>query len=244
MKNKKVAVVTGANRGLGLQVSKDLAAKHYHVIMVGRKLEALNQEVANINKTNQSAEAFCMDVTAKKDIQKLYEHIQTKFGGLDVLVNNAGVLLENFERNNPESMKAASALSVSDEIVLQTFTNNTIAPYNFIQKLAPLMKDRESANIVNVSSGMGQLSEMEGSYPGYRISKTALNAVTRIFSQELAPLNIKINSVCPGWVRTDMGGSAANRSVEEGASGIVWAATLGEDGLTGGSFRDGKKLDW
>jgi NAD(P)-dependent dehydrogenase (short-subunit alcohol dehydrogenase family) len=112
------------------------------------------------------------------------------------------------------------------------------------QAFLPLMKKNDYGRVVNVSSGMGQLNDMGGAWPAYRISKTALNALTRIFAAELAGTNVKVNSVCPGWVRTAMGGRSATRSLQEGAAGIVWAATIEDDGPTGGFFRDGERIEW
>jgi NAD(P)-dependent dehydrogenase (short-subunit alcohol dehydrogenase family) len=119
-----------------------------------------------------------------------------------------------------------------------------MGPFQLIQKLGPMMRKARYGRIVNLSSGMGQLTEMNGGYPAYRVSKTALNALTRIFSEELLESGVLVNSACPGWVKTDMGGPNADRSVEEGADTIVWLATLPEGGPTGAFFRDREKIDW
>ena len=125
---------------------------------------------------------------------------------------------------------------------MEIFNTNTLGAVRLIQALGPLMKP--NGRIVNVSSGMGQLSDMDSRVLGYRLSKTALNAVTRVFSRELEKQNIKVNSVCPGWVQTDMGGPNATRTPAEGAASVLWAARLGPDGPSGGFFRDGKEIPW
>ena len=134
--------------------------------------------------------------------------------------------------------------NASLETLTTTLKTNLYGPLLLAQELAPLMKQQHFSRFVNISSGMGQLSEMEGRMPAYRISKTALNALTRILAAETRGYNILVNSICPGWVRTDMGGPQAERTVEQGASGIIWAATLPNDGPTGGFFRDGQPIPW
>lgn len=238
---EKVAVVTGANRGLGLGTSKALAAQGYNVVMVGRNEDKIKQAADSLAQEGRSVEAFVADVTDDRAVKELGSHIENKFGHLDVLINNAGVVIEG-KVDDPEF---PSFTRVPADTILQTININTIGPIRLIQELMPLLKQSTAARIVNVSSGMGQLSEMDKGFPGYRLSKTALNAVTAAINAELERVpNIKINSVCPGWVRTDMGGPNATRAIEEGISGIVWAATLPDDGPSGGFFRDGKTLDW
>jgi NAD(P)-dependent dehydrogenase (short-subunit alcohol dehydrogenase family) len=172
-------------------------------------------------------------------VKALARNLEQAYGRIDVLVNNAGIFPEG---SDPAIAKNPSVLTVPPEMVLQAFEANTLGPYRLCQALVPLLKD--GGRIVNVSSGMGELTDMQGQYPAYRMSKTALNALTRILSQELAGRGIKVNSVCPGWVRTEMGGANATRGIPEGIQGIVWAATLPDDGPSGGFFRDGKPLPW
>ncbi len=159
-----------------------------------------------------------------------------ELGPVDVLVNNAGVIAESGESSR-------DALSVSADLLRTAFESNTLGAYRTIQALAPGMRERSYGRIVNVSSGMGQLSDMNGGHPAYRLSKTALNALTRIFAQELGP-SVLVNSVCPGWVKTDMGGPGATLEIEEGVQTIVWAATLPDDGPTGGFFRNKQPIPW
>jgi NAD(P)-dependent dehydrogenase (short-subunit alcohol dehydrogenase family) len=159
-------------------------------------------------------------------------------GRIDVLVNNAGVFLEKTATGE------SSALDVRPETVMATLRTNLIGPLALIQAVVPAMRKQAYGRIVNLSSGLGQLSEMGGSFAGYRMSKTALNALTRTMAAELSEDPIKINAMCSGWVRTDMGGPEATRTVEQGAETAVWLAMLEEDGPTGGFFRDKAPIAW
>ena len=182
-----------------------------------------------------------LDVTSETSVAELGAFIHSRCGRLDILVNNAGVFLDS---HGSEEVASASVFTASLETLTTTLKTNLYGPLLLAQELVPLMKQQHYGRIVNLSSGMGQLSEMEGRSPAYRISKTALNALTRILAAETQGYNILVNSVCPGWVRTDMGGSQAEKTVEQGAAGIVWAATLPDDGPTGGFFRDGQPIPW
>jgi len=182
-----------------------------------------------------------LDVTAESSIADLGAFIHSRCGRLDILINNAGIFLD---RHGSEDANAASVFNASLETLTATLKTNLYGPLLLAQELTPLMKQQRYGRIVNISSGMGQLSEMEGRSPAYRISKTALNALTRILAAETRGYNILVNSVCPGWVRTEMGGPNAERTVEEGATGILWAATLPDDGPSGGVFRDGQPIPW
>jgi len=155
-----------------------------------------------------------------------------------VLVNNAGAFFEGTQARDP-----VRAFDVPAATVAAAFDANALGAYRTMQRAVPLMNAAGYGRVVNVSSGLGGLAEMGGGYPGYRASKAAMNAFTRIYHAAAGP-NVKINSVCPGWVRTDMGGPNATRSIEEGIAGIVWAATLPDDGPSGGFFRDGKPIPW
>lgn len=216
----KIAVVTGAGRGLGLGTAQALAKEGFHVLMLGRNLEKISEKAKEIKGT-----ALELDLLDKKSIEACAKKITELCPeGIDVLVNNAGVLLDQGGWDMEATQK--------------TMLTNTIGPMHLTQLLRPLLEKRK-ANIVNVSSGMGQLSEMGPGYPAYRLSKTAMNAFTKNISQEWKA--IKINSVCPGWVKTDMGGAEAERELSEGVASIMWATNAKE---TGGFFRDGKRLDW
>jgi len=221
----RVAVVTGANRGLGLQTAKELASRGWQVVAAARRPEAV--------PAAEGIVAHALDLDDDGSVEALAAFVAERFGRLDALVNNAGVIAE-------EAARAAIAGSRPAEVAA-TLQNNAVGSFRVTQALLPLMNG--VGNIVNVSSGMGALGEMGGGFPGYRMSKAALNALTRVTHAE-TPATLRCNSVCPGWVRTEMGGANATRSVEEGAAGIVWAATLGEDGPSGGFFRDGQPIDW
>jgi len=237
MQNGGLAVVTGAYRGLGLETCRGLAEQGYTVILTARRERAGQRAAESLQQAGGDVRFHALDVTDEHSIGRLASFLEGSFERLDVLVNNAGV----FPDPGPGS-GAASIFAAELETIRTALETNTLGALRLCQALIPLMQGE--GRIVNVSSGMGQLSDMNGACPGYRISKTGLNAVTRIFADELRGTGIKINSVCPGWVRTDMGGANADLSVAEGARGILWAATLPEDGPSGGFFRHGKPIPW
>lgn len=237
MTDESVAIVTGANRGLGLETSRQLARLGYHVLMTSRN--EVDGQAAQQMLLNEGLDVSYhpLDVRSEASVLAVVQHFRQHHKRLQILVNNAGI----FPDPSPED-SASSIFNAEIENVLNGFDTNTLGPLRLCQALIPLM-DGEGC-VVNVSSGMGQLSEMGGCCPSYRLSKTALNALTRIFSEELKQTQIKINSICPGWVRTDMGGKEATLSVPEGVEGIIWAATLADDGPSGGFFRFGKPIEW
>lgn len=241
MTQHPVAIITGANRGIGLAVSLALARLGCKVVLTGRNAEAVKEATAGLVAEGLDAEGFACDVRKGEDVAALRDHVATRLDRVDILINNAGALFEPADFLDPAP---ASALVVRPEVVAATFDTNTLGPLRLCQALVPLMRARKYGRIVNLSSGMGQLAEMGGFWPGYRMSKTALNALTRMLADELMDTGIKVNSVCPGWVRTDMGGPDAPLAVEEGARGIVWAATLPDDGPSGGFFRHGEPIPW
>jgi len=238
---QKVAIVTGAGRGLGLEVSRLLAEQGCQVVMVGRREKELQAACALLEAKGLSPLPLTADVTRAEDVERLAASVAQRYGRADILVNNAGVFLEPHDFSDPAS---GSLLKVDPALVAATFEVNTLGPLRLLQAVVPLMQQRNWGRIVNVSSGMGQLSAMGAAWPGYRASKAALNALTRILAAELQGSGIKVNSVCPGWCRTDMGGSDAQRSSEQGARSILWAATLPDEGPSGGFFRDGQPLEW
>ena len=238
---KPVAVVTGANRGLGLETARQLAKRDIQVIVTSRNAGKGEMAMEKLSAEGLDVLFQPLDVTLESSVAELGTFIHSHCGRLDILVNNAGVFLDI---HSTEDTGNASVFNASLETLTATLKTNLYGPLLLAQELAPLMKQQHYGRIVNVSSGMGQLSDMEGKSPAYRISKTALNALTRILAAETQGYNILVNTVCPGWVRTDMGGSGAERTVEEGASGIVWAATLPDDGPNGGFFRDGQPIPW
>jgi len=235
----KVAIVTGANRGMGLETVRQLAQLGYEVILTSRRQDQGLAAVDKLKSQGLSVDYHLLDVTDINSIQQLSDYVKKKYPRLDVLVNNAGVLLDSPGGNH---LGSPENLSADAEIIQRSFATNTLGPFLLARTLIPLMLGRGS--IVNVSSGMGQLNDMNGGWAGYRLSKTALNAVTRILADELRDTNIKVNSVCPGWVRTDMGGPGADRSVAQGVETTVWLATLDDSGPSGGFFRDKQALAW
>ncbi|TVP62723.1 MAG: SDR family oxidoreductase [Nodularia sp. (in: Bacteria)] len=234
---QKVAVITGGNRGLGFASCRQLAKQGYEVILTSRD-EAKGKTAAKQLQTEGLNVIFHpLDVSSDNSTRELAEFVSQRFGRLDVLVNNAGIYIDNQADED-------SISNVKIDSLQQTIETNLYGALRVTQALIPFMKQQNYGRIVNVSSGMGQLTDMKGGSPGYRISKTALNAVTRIFASELKNTNIFINSVCPGWVNTDMGGADAPRTPEQGADTIVWLATLSDHSATGGFFRDRQPIDW
>ena len=230
----RIAVVTGANRGLGLATAKALAQQNHTLILTARTQLKADEAAATLAKDHLEVYPFALDIASDPSVDAFFDELQRRFGRVDVLVNNAAAI---FERDDPNT------LAVPTRTILDALNTNTLGNHRTIRRALPGMNERGFGRIVNVTSGMGSLTDMGGGHPAYRISKAALNALTRIFHHE-ARGNIKINAVCPGWVRTDMGGSSATRSIPEGIAGIVWAATLPDDGPSGGLFRDGEPIPW
>jgi NAD(P)-dependent dehydrogenase (short-subunit alcohol dehydrogenase family) len=238
MTDKRVALVTGANRGMGLEIVRQLSRLGLIAVLAARDLEKGKVAAATLAAEELNVPVVALDVTDADSIRAAVAEVRGLFGRIDVLVNNAAILKEGLL---PED---TSVLDVSGDLVNLTFLTNTVGPLRMIQATVPGMRERGYGRIVNLSSGAGQLAEMGGGFPAYRLSKSALNALTRITAAELGAHEIKINSVCPGWVRTDMGGPHATRTVEHGAETAVWLATLPEDGPSGGFFRDMKPVPW
>jgi NAD(P)-dependent dehydrogenase (short-subunit alcohol dehydrogenase family) len=231
---KRVAVVSGGNRGLGFETCRRLAELGYHVVL-GSRDEAKGAEAAGRLRSFGEVEVHPLDVTDADSIRALRATVEERLGRADVLVNAAGVVGSSYQ---------LSLLDMSDAELENTLETNFFSALHLCQALVPRMKRMRYGRIVNVSSGMGQLDQMGTGAPPYRFSKAALNVLTRILAGELEGSNVLVNSVCPGWVRTDMGGAGAPLSVEEGARGIVWAATLPDDGPSGGFFRHGVRIPW
>ncbi|PKA10958.1 short-chain dehydrogenase [Leptospira meyeri] len=229
---ERIALVTGANRGIGKQVSIDLAKQGIYVLIGARNPGEAADTLAAVQAVGKG-EILSLDVSKEQSISKALDTITGSFGKLDILVNNAGIFAD-----------PGSFFDTTSEDLHRTLLVNLYGPLRLIQTFLPMMIQNDFGRIVNVSSGMGQLSDMGGGYPAYRISKTAINALTNVASAEGVGKNIKINSVCPGWVKTDMGGANATRPVEKGAETIVWAATLPDNGPTGKFFRDKKEISW
>lgn len=232
--DRQVALVTGANRGIGREVARQLAQRGYSVILTARdegKARAAADEIAA--ETGSGVGTLQLDVSDPQSIAAAGARVQADPGRLDVLVNNAGI-----------GADWGVAGTEPDFDAIQTcFDTNFFGAYRVATTLLPLLRASEHGRIVSVSSGMGGITEMNGWSPGYRVSKAALNAMTRILSTELADSGVLVNSACPGFVDTDMGSQfGAKKPVEKGAAGVVWLATLPDDGPTGGFFRDTKPI--
>ena len=231
--SKPIIVVTGGNRGIGFEVCRQLAGRGAQVILTARQPQAGEKAVKQLAAEKLTAQFQPLNVTDPASAAALRYHLQRTFGRLDVLINNAGIYPK----------EDGPGLEVSLATVRNTLETNTLAPLHLAQTMTPLLKRSGAARIINVSSGMGALSDMQGGYAAYRLSKTALNAVTAILAAELRGV-VAVNSVCPGWVRTDMGGANAEREVPQGASGIVWLALEAPQDFTGHFTRDGKVITW
>jgi NAD(P)-dependent dehydrogenase (short-subunit alcohol dehydrogenase family) len=226
---RRIALVSGANRGIGHEVARQLAAHGYTVIAGSRDLRKGEESLAGVD----GVVVRQLDVSDQGSVDRLAGAVEAEFGRLDALVNNAGI-------GNDFGQSGSHA---DLESVRESLETNLLGAWRMTNAFLPLMERAGYGRIVNISTGMGQLSDMGGGSPGYRVSKTALNALTRIFANEVGN-GIKVNSACPGWVRTDMGGSGAPRSLEEGADTPVWLATLPGDGPNGGFFRNREPIPW
>lgn len=232
----RIAVVTGASRGIGLEICRQLA-RHggIRVVLTAREEARASAAARALRAAGLHVDFHRLDVTREPEIRALSAHLESAYGRCDILVNNAGVLLDP---------RGSRALDSRVQTYLDTLAVNFFGPLLLAQALVPLMRRHGYGRIVNVASGLGQLAEMGSGTPAYRVSKAALNALTRMLAAELSGDGILVNSMCPGWVRTDMGGPNAPRTVEQGADTAVWLATLPEGGPTGGFFRDRKPIAW
>lgn len=227
----KTALVTGANKGIGLEVARQLIIRNFKVILTARNREKAQLAIKTIKGPKECIDFIHLDVGDEKSVKRAAAEAKSKNLKIDVIVNNAGVLLDT------ESINEVSA-----ETILTTFRINSLGPILVIQNFLPQMN--KNGRIINVSSGLGAFSEMSSYAPIYSISKAALNAATKQFAYSLTEKNISVNSVSPGWVKTDMGGSGATRTVEKGAETIVWLADEAPQEINGKFLRDKKELDW
>ncbi|MBI5878859.1 MAG: SDR family NAD(P)-dependent oxidoreductase [Chloroflexi bacterium] len=232
--SKRVALVTGGNRGIGYEVCRQLAANSLQVVL-GARRAADGRRAADALRASGCDVEFCpLDVADAASVSAARQIVEQQYGRLDVLVNNAGIYIDEDQ----------SAFDVPLDTVRQTLEVNLFGAYETIRAFMPLMRRQQYGRVVNVSSGMGAFDEMGGGSAGYRLSKTALNSLTRMMANELEGTNIKVNAACPGWVRTDMGGADAPRDVATGADTIVWLALLPDDGPSGRFFRDRQPIAW
>jgi len=235
MATPRVALVTGANRGIGLETSRQLLARGLTVILAGRDEAALERARQGLPPDQQPrASTVRLDVDDIDSIALAYRTVTERVGRVDVLVNNAAILLG----------ESADVLKITADVYRRTLETNLIGAVEVCRVFVPEMARRGYGRVLNVSSSAGQLATMSTYAPAYSISKAALNAFTRLLADTYRDRGVLVNAVDPGWVRTDMGGPGAPRSPEQGADTIVWLATLPTDGPTGGFFRDRRPIDW
>jgi NAD(P)-dependent dehydrogenase (short-subunit alcohol dehydrogenase family) len=229
----KTALITGANKGIGYEVARQLARKGFHVFVGARKREAGRKAADEIGKQGGKATFLEIDVADNATVIAAAQQFSKFADHLDVLVNNAGIIVEGDD----------AILEVSDELFRKTLETNTLGALRVTRAFVPLLRRSKAPRVINVSSGGGQLTGgADGWAPAYCVSKTALNGLTSQLATALP--KFAVNSVCPGWVRTDMGGPNATRSVEEGADTIVWLAAEALQELTGKFLRDRKEIPW
>ena len=228
----KLALITGANRGLGLETARQLGQQGFTVVLGCRTEE--KGAIAADTLRNEGLEAIPLelDVSSADSIEAAAQSLANKVDSLDVLVNNAAVHYDSWQQ----------AIAVDFNIVEEAWTTNLLGPWRVTTAFLPLLRKSSAPRIVNVSSEGGSLASMGAGIPAYSVTKAGLNALTRTMAAELEGEGFLVNAVCPGWTATDMGGGG--RPVPEGAKSIVWAALLEQDGPTGGFFRDGKPLPW
>lgn len=235
MSSRKIAIVTGGNRGIGREIARQLAREDIVVIIGVRDPEKGARTVAELKDEGVTIYSHPLDVNDTKVVKNFVENVEKSYGAPGILVNNAGVYPEKTE---------AKFLDTKTSVWRETFETNLFGAMRMCREVVPFMKKLRQGRVVNISSGLGQMHQMGEGSPAYRVSKAALNALTRTLAAEVAGSGILVNSMSPGWVRTAMGGEAAPRSVEEGADTAVWLATLPSNGPTGQFFRDRKPIPW
>ncbi len=230
----RVALVTGANRGIGRAIAAGLADQGLVVILSARRLPAAESAARALQERHLGAVPHQLDVTDPRSVETLRRDVEAEFGRLDILVNNAGAYYD-------DDQNAASADLTTVQAALEV---NLLGPWRMCQACIPLMQRHHYGRIVNVSSGAGAFAEARAGTPAYSVSKSALNMLTVKLAAEFAGTGILVNAACPGWVRTDMGGPHAPRPPEQGADTPIWLATLPASGPTGGFFRDRRRIPW
>ena len=235
MPAKRIAIVTGGNRGIGHEIARQLAAAELFVVIGARDKAKCESAVESLKAAGGNVAGLVLDVNDTKSVRRFVEQVEKLHGAPSVLVNNAGVY--------PESTDA-KVVDTPTSIWRETLETNLFGAVRMCREVVPLMAKLRYGRIVNISSGLGQLQKMGEGSPAYRVSKAALNALTRTLAAEVAGSGILVNSMSPGWVRTDMGGEEAPRSVAEGAETAVWLSLLPSNGPSGQFFRDRKPIPW
>ena len=231
MQNKQNIVITGGNRGIGYGLLKILSDKH-NVIITVRDNKKGQSTIAELGHSKNEINYVVMDVDNSDSVMRAADDIKQKFNNVDLLINNAGILIKEYQ---------LPAIETSEDSILKTFNTNTLGVLRVCKSIIPLMVN--GGRTINISSGMGQLDEMDSGSTAYRISKTALNALTKILSNELLSMGIKVNTICPGWVKTDMGGENATLTIEESTTQIV-AFALRDNFPNGQFLRHGEIIPW
>jgi NAD(P)-dependent dehydrogenase (short-subunit alcohol dehydrogenase family) len=241
----KIALITGANKGIGMETARQLAQKGIHVIIGARDAAKGQAAAQTLQAEGYKADFIPLEVSNEASVKQAAQTVSDRYGKLDILVNNAGI--------NPEFPQGIFTFEQMPlEMLTQIYQTNVFGPFLAIREFLTILRQSEAGRIVNISSTLGSLTEQsnpESPYyafniVGYNSSKTALNALTVQLAKQLAGTNIKVNSACPGWVKTDLGSAAAPRSVEEGARIIIQLATLPNDGPNGGFFDEAGAIGW
>ncbi|MDN3518628.1 SDR family oxidoreductase [Aquisalimonas lutea] len=237
---RPIAAISGANRGLGFETARQLGNLGFRVVLTSR--DGIKGKAATDKLQSEGLDVLYhpLDVEREESRLRLFEYLEERLGRLDVLINNAGVMPEG----SPDQPQHASVFDTDLDQLRQSMEINLYGPLRLCQQAVPIMRRNGYGRIVNVSSGLAQLSEMRGAFAAYRMSKVALNALTRIVAAEVRGDNILVNSVSPGWVRTRMGGTSAPRAPVEAVRGITWLATLDDDGPSGGFYQDRMAIPW
>jgi NAD(P)-dependent dehydrogenase (short-subunit alcohol dehydrogenase family) len=228
---QKIAIVTGGNRGIGFEICRQLARMGIKVILTARDESKGKDAVRKLQYEGLDVVFYSLDITDEQSIKRLAGWVEQTFNRIDILINNAAINID----------EDCTALKADINKIKETMETNVYGPLRLCQALVPIMRKNNFGRIVNVSSGAGALNEMTTGSPGYRISKTALNVITKLLGNELVATNITVNSLCPGRIRTDMNPNG-ERSVEQGADTAIWLAD--ENVETGKFFRDRKEIPW
>lgn len=234
MAEPKVVLVTGGNKGIGYEVCRQLAGLGWKVLLTARSEEKGRAACERLRAQGGDVLFHPLDVTRAEDVERVRAWVEGEIGRLDVLINNAAA--------SPELGRKPTQVDM--DTVRSVMDSNLFGPWMLSLAFIPMMKRAGGGQIIMVSSGKGSFTKLGADYPAYRVSKTALNAFTVVLADELRDANIRVNAVTPGWVRTHLGGINAPRSVEEGAEGTVWLATLEGDGPTGKFFKDREEFPW
>ena len=229
----KIALVTGGNRGIGFAITKGLLHKSYKVIITSRSLEKAKEAAQKLRSLGKVI-AIELDVANDNSIEQALENLTQEIDHLDVLINNAGIYPDH----------DVNILTISRQLLASTLNTNTFCAIRMVQVFLPLLEKSQDARVINISSGYGQINGLSADVPSYCLSKLALNGATIMLVDALSSKGIVVNAVCPGWVRTDMGGESAPRSPEQGADTAIWLATEAPRSESGKFWRDRKVVSF